>query len=350
MYLIVLLLSNNHFFVALNSVKMRKKIFLFFIIIITTCLVSVIGYFSYYYFKFPSVSAAPNIEFEHTPELVKRGEYLSNHIYVCFECHTPRNHELFGSPLIEDQQGAGGEQMSPKHHPGTFYTSNLTPTNLGNWTDGEIIRAINTGVDKDNNPIYWGMPSYKYSELPMEDLKAIVAYLRTLKPIENNVPESDPDWSIWKNNRTWQEDVTPPPAKVFSDSIEYGHFLAETAACIGCHTGFDKQFGNFNPELSLSGGYEFILRERIDTVRSSNITPDSTTGIGRWSKHDFIQRFKYFATEEGKTIPAPEGQFQSPMHWTMYAGMNEQDLGAIYDYLRTIEPVKNKVRVFSKGK
>ena len=73
-------------------------------------------------------------------------------------------------------------------------------------------------------------------------------------------------------------------------------------------------------------------------LRSSNITPSEDGGIGGWSKEEFIQRFKQY-TDSGYVVPAIDwerGDMQTVMPWMMYANMTEQDLGAIYDYLRTI--------------
>lgn len=325
---------------------MKRKLLKISAGLVLAVILAATGYLIYYYVKYPNVSEAPDVKIQATAEMIERGKYLSTHVYVCFECHTPRNWDYFAGPLIEEQQGMGGELMNPQYHKGEFHTSNITPAYLGDWTDGEIMRAINVGADNKGEPLYWGMPSYKYSKMPEEDIKAIVAYLRTLKPIHNEVPEPDPDWSIWKDMRTWQEDAKPQPAPDKSNTLKYGEYMAEMASCTGCHTHFDKE-GVARPELGLSGGFAFTLPGRKDTVRSSNITPDTTTGIGLWSKEIFIARFKMYATAEGKKIPARPGQFQSPMHWTMYAGMTEEDLGAIYEYLMSQKPVKNRVIRFT---
>lgn len=306
-------------------------------------------YVSYYYIKYPVVFPAPDVTVKLTPENLEKGRYLSTHVYVCFECHTPRNRDFFASPLVMEKHGMGGEKLKRDESEGVFYTSNLTPAALGDWTDGEIIRAINEGVSRDGKPLYWGMPSGKYKHMPQDHLEAIVAYLRTLSPISADIPRSDPSWRIWKDMRTWQEKAEPRPAPQPSDSLEYGHFLVKMASCEGCHAHIDKN-GEYFEELGLSGGYEFNMYDRKDIVRGANITPDAETGIGRWTKQQFIQRFKMYATPEGQKIPAKEGQFQTPMHWTMYGGMSEQDLGAIYYYLMAQKPVKHSVVVFEAGR
>jgi hypothetical protein len=82
------------------------------------------------------------------------------------------------------------------------------------------------------------------------------------------------------------------------------------------------------------------------TVRTANITPDMETGIGSWSKAQFLARFAAFK-DPSKAPKISTTDFQTIMPWYVYAGMNDQDLGAIYAYLRTVKPVKNSVIRFA---
>jgi len=82
-------------------------------------------------------------------------------------------------------------------------------------------------------------------------------------------------------------------------------------------------------------------------ARSANITPDMETGIGSWTKEMFIDRFKSYADSAGQNIPLGDEVYQTAMPWTLLAGMSENDLGAIYEYLRTVKPLENKVEKFS---
>lgn len=85
-------------------------------------------------------------------------------------------------------------------------------------------------------------------------------------------------------------------------------------------------------------------------VRSANITPDDETGIGSWKKDIFIAKFKYFAEPDTTHLSISEMGYNSPMPWTLYAGMSEYDIGAIYTYLRTVTPVHNEVITFTPRK
>ena len=129
----------------------------------------------------------------------------------------------------------------------------------------------------------------------------------------------------------------PPKTDVFA----YGKYLTTIAACADCHT--PQKDGQPIEEMVFAGGMEFLLPTGIK-VKSANITPDEDYGIGAWDKEDFIDRFKSYANVDSVTIP--KGGFNSIMPWNMYAGMTEEDIGAIYEYLKTVKPIKNSVRTF----
>jgi mono/diheme cytochrome c family protein len=175
-----------------------------------------------------------------------------------------------------------------------------------------------------------------------EDIKDIISYLRTLKPIENQIPASEPDFpmNFIINTIPAKSDGSKRPLP--TDRIAYGKYMATFASCNECHTPVDAQ-GQFLPGMDFAGGREFPLPTGV--VRSANITP-ATSGIGLWTRDAFIARFKNYTKAE--TIhEVGEGQANSIMPWTMFAGMSEQDLGAIYDYLRTLKPVENKMERFT---
>jgi hypothetical protein len=99
--------------------------------------------------------------------------------------------------------------------------------------------------------------------------------------------------------------------------------------------------------MEFGGGREFPMPFGI--IRSSNITPDTETGIGNWNQDVFIGRFKaYDIAHNNQPADVKQGEFNSMMPWVMYAGMKNEDLAAIYTYLKTIKPIKNKVEKFTK--
>lgn len=118
---------------------------------------------------------------------VQRGEYLANHVAACISCHSDRNWETFSGPTIAGTEGAGGERWDVERgFPGILHATNITPQAIGAWTDGEVLQAVSSGKHRDGYGLFPIMPYPQYSKLTPDDAKAIVTYLRTLKPIETD--------------------------------------------------------------------------------------------------------------------------------------------------------------------
>ncbi|NDK54555.1 c-type cytochrome [Pontibacter fetidus] len=298
----------------------------------------------YMQYAFPNVDAAPAITVKKTPELVARGEYLANHVAVCIDCHSTRDWSQFAGPLVPGTHGKGGDRFDQTMgFPGVFYAKNITSdkeTGLGNWTDGDIYRAITSGVTKDGDPIFPMMPYNAYSQMREQDIHAIIAYIRTLEPIKNKVPKSDPDFPFNLILRTMPGTPEKHPEPVLDDQVSKGKYLVTVAACGDCHTPQDS-----DEKMKFAGGAEFNLP--FGTIRSANLTPDNETGLGNWTEDAFVNRFKQNQALAMSGNKLGSKDFNSIMPWNMYAGMEEEDLRAIYQYLRTLEPAKNKVVKFT---
>ena len=98
--------------------------------------------------------------------------------------------------------------------------------------------------------------------------------------------------------------------------------------------------------MEYAGGFEFPLGNGY-VVRSANITPDNETGIGLWSKEQFVAKFKAYDKPEAHSLYVKDGELNTMMPWTDFAGQTQEDLESIYAYLRTLPAVKNKVEKFS---
>lgn len=296
----------------------------------------------YFLSAFPKVGAAPELHVTATPELVERGKYLANHVNVCIDCHSTRDFNYYSGPIISGTEGKGGAEFVETI--GTFRAPNITPAALAEWSDGEIARAIASGVNKDGEALFPMMPYPIYNALAQEDLEALIAYLRTLPRIENEVPRSELKFPMNLIVRTIPQPYTPKTRPPASDSIAYGKYLATVSGCHFCHTKTDDQ-GRQLPGMDFAGGMEF-KDPMLGMIRSVNITPEEDTGIGAWDRAYFINRFKEYADSTSRAIPVAKGEANTIMPWTMYAGMTEVDLRAIYAYLRTVPPVKNQVERF----
>lgn len=323
---------------------MKKALKIISILVVTLIIVAAAGVV-YLRYTFPKVDAAPVIAIDKTPALVERGEYLANHVSVCIDCHSTRDWSRFSGPIAPGTEGKGGDVFDHSlGFPGTFYARNITPdkeTGIGAWTDGEVYRAITTGVSRNGDPLFPVMPYKSYANLTTNDAYAIVAYIRSLSPIKNEIPESDPDFPMNLILRTIPSGApTPTDERTLDDELVKGKYLFMIAACADCHTPQDK--GAPIEGMYLAGGMEFKSPNGA-ILRSSNITPDKETGIGNWTEEAFVQRFKNYASPEATAAKLSPEDFNTIMPWAMYAGMKEEDLRSIYKYMMTLEPNNNKV-------
>lgn len=276
---------------------------------------------------------------------VQYGEYLANHVAACMDCHSQRDWTKFAGPLNSETFGAGGEAFTRDMGlPGNYYSKNITPAGIGNWTDGELYRAITSGVNKDGEALFNIMPYGHYGTASKDDIEAIMVYLRNLQPITSEIPQREMDFpvSLLINTFPTEPDHTPRPDK--SNKLEYGKYLVNLAACYDCHTPFASP-GSYDESLGFAGGMEFQFPNG-NIVRSANITPDAETGIGGWSEEMFIQQFKQYGGDYTPPAVDPDG-YNTTMPWLMYADMHEEDLAAIYTYLKSLKPLKNQVTKFT---
>ena len=280
-----------------------------------------------------------------TPENLERGRYLVVNVLQCIDCHSERDWALYGGPPKEPI-GAGRACMTRKTHtagvnvgeeffPGVLCIRNITPdadTGIGAWSDGEIMRAVREGVSRDGTALFPIMPYHIFNAVADQDMAAIVAYLRTLPPVKSSRPQKEIDFPMNLLFRAWPRPLPGPVAMPDqADRITYGAYLARVARCEFCHSPREPRAREPIPGKQYSGGVEFFLGGR--KLVSKNLTSHDS-GLGAWTREAFIARFKAFRE------PVPVAPEQNTlMNWNAFAGMTEDDLGAIYDYLRTLRPL-----------
>jgi hypothetical protein len=300
----------------------------------------------YVYFFLPNVGKPTDLKVEITPQRVERGKYLATSVAVCVDCHSTRDWSLFSGPMIAGTDGKGGEKFAREFgFPGTFYARNITPYKLSSWTDGEIFRAVTSGVSKDGSALFPLMPYSHYGKTDKEDIYSIIAYIRSLAPISNDVIPSKADFpvNILMHLAPAKPQFVTKPEE--SDTLKYGEYLVTMASCVECHSKENK--GEVIKGTEFGGGREFALPS--GTVRSANITSHST-GIAAMTREQFLARFAIY-TDTAYHIPKVQPtEFNSPMPWTMYAGMKTSDLSAIYSFLRSVKQQDNKVEKFTPRK
>ncbi len=311
--------------------------------ILIVLLVGIGGLLAYVKMSLPNVGDAPVLSIEVTPERVERGKYLAYNVAVCIDCHSARDWSKFSGPIVTGTEGEGGEIFDQTMgFPGKFISKNITPFGIGDWTDGEVFRAITTGVSKDGSALFPVMPHPNYGKMAEEDIYSIIAYLRTLEPIESHPEKSKPDFpmNFILNTIPKKAEFSDIPPK--SDQVNYGRYVVNAAACAECHT--NKVKGKIVGE-DFAGGFEFLFPDG-SVLKSSNITPHET-GIGSWSKEQFIDRFKAYADSSYTPPKVLPGEFQTVMPWTLYSHMEEEDLESIYYYLQSLQPVEQVNVVFT---
>jgi len=313
--------------------------------VVLMLLVLAAGTAVYLFAVLPAQRPAPDVQVALTPETIERGRYLAENVILCNDCHSERDWTYYGGP-VKPPVGAGRECMTRDkavasvklvkgNFPGIMCMRNITPdpdTGIGEWTDGELVRSIREGVNRDGEGLFPIMPYFIFRTLSDRDTEALVAYMRTLTPVREPRTGREIDFPMNLLVRVLPEPLEGPVVHPDeSDTIAYGEYLATVGRCEFCHTPRKGRGSEGLPGKRYAGGVPFSGGD--DTVYSSNLTPHDS-GLGGWSKGDFVGRFKAYVTPQ---LAAPG--HNTLMDWSAYAGMTEADLGAIYDFLQTLQPV-----------
>ena len=238
--------------------------------------------------------------------LIERGRHLATSVNACVGCHGPK---LAGTQMIDAPVFA------------RVAASNLTSGRggvAGKYTDVLLERAIRHGINADGRSIAI-MPSSHYNRISDDDVRAIIAYVKSLPPIDNELKP----FSAGPISRAITLSGAPffhasliahetphRPAPPAGETAEYGEYLTTVAACRECH----------GPNLS--GGQ---LPDGSGMV-APNLTP---LGLAAYKEADF-----FTAIREGKR---PGGvPIDTLMPWREYRGMTDTEIKAIWAYLQTV--------------
>jgi mono/diheme cytochrome c family protein len=268
-------------------------------------------------FAFASTCASARAD----TDLLKRGSYLVNGILTCGNCHTPKG----PTGDIGDRAFSGG--LSWDEAPFKVTAPNITPdkeTGIGNYSDDELKEVLRKGIKRNGVPVAMVMPSGFYEIMTDADLDAVLAYLHTIKPIKNTVP--DPVY------RTPQGHPIPPggdkkfTAALLGDKKNKGFYLVTIAHCMECHTPMGSRRREFETRLG-AGGAEFPGPWGISVSR--NITSSKDKGIGGWTDDEIKRAITQGISRDGSPL-------KPPMGYHYYATVAADDLDAIVTYLRTL--------------
>jgi len=258
--------------------------------------------------------------------LLERGTYLMQSIVACGNCHTPKTEKGVELPGMEL---AGGLRIV--EHAFDVLSPNITQdkeTGIGAWSDAQIINAIRNGKRPDGSTIGPPMPAPGfYQRMSDGDVRAIVAYLRTVKPVRNKIKRNTYAFPLPPNYGPKVTHIAEMPR---GDKVKYGAYLAGPLGhCILCHTPFEKGRFKFDTHLG-AGGLDFIFP--FGTVYSANITPDRKTGIGAWSDAQIKRAITKGIGKNGEHL-------LPPMPFSYFSKISDDDLNAILAYLRTMKPL-----------
>jgi Cytochrome c len=281
----------------------------------------------------PKARPLTSRKFDATPQRLERGRYIFNSAAGCVDCHSP--HDLNGQDhvVLSGMQGSG-EVMPFDDLPGRVVASNITPdpqTGAGTWTDDQLARAIREGIGHDDRALFPLMPYQHYRTMSDEDLASVVVYIRTLSPVHHELPKTEIISPVKYLIRSAPEPVTTPvSAPDRANRVQWGAYAVNMAGCVDCHTPMDR--GQPLPGMDFAGGH--VFSGAWGKTVSANITPDAS-GISYYDEALFIQvmRTGYVKARRLDTL-MPVEEFK---------GLTDDDLKAMFAYLRTLKPIKHRV-------
>jgi mono/diheme cytochrome c family protein len=262
-----------------------------------------------------------------------RGEHLV--ALICADCHRGEGNKLSGKHMVDVPAMFG-----------FVHSGNITRDKkygAGRYTDGELMHFLRTGIKRDGSYSYvmTGFP-----RLSDEDLKSIVAYLRSdapqLDPVSKPNPPCEPTFftkfltnTVFKPFPYPEKPIVAPPV---TDKVAYGRYLVHGGVdCFNCHSANFSTNNAFEPEKSkgyLAGGNILIDPTDLREIPSANLTPHPTHGIGKWTEEEFAEAVRYGKRRGGGVLSAAMPKFTV---------MTDEEISAIYAFLRTVPAAGNAV-------
>lgn len=275
----------------------------------------------------------PDYTVKLTPERVEKGRKMA--LLLCISCHgNEQTGYLTGKRMLD----------SPPEF-GLAYAPNITRDpihGIGEWTDGELLYFLRTGIKRDGQYTPPWMP--KQPHLSDEDMASLIAFLRSDDRMVQPQPVADqpcePSFLVkflshiaFKPLPMPEEPIPEPDT---TDLVIYGRYLNITLDCFACHSADFKKLNSLEPELSegYMGGGNALYNKDGEMILSANLTPDHETGIGDWTSDQFIKALKYGYMEN-------EPALRYPM--LPYVYLSDKEAEAIFEYLRSLPPISNKV-------
>jgi cytochrome c2 len=308
------------------------------LLLVIVFLIVIIGVFALY-IKFRQMPKykVENItmKVEVTPQRIEKGRKLAS--MLCFSCHYNNETQKFTGRLLSE---------APQF--GEIHSANITKDSIagiGKLTDGQLIYFIRTGIKPDGEYVPPYMP--KLIHIADEDLYSIIAYLHSddnrVQPDPTPAPKTKQSFLTKflvtiKAFKPFDYPKEKIPLPDTTNQVAWGRYITlYQYECYACHS---KDFATNNygvPEKSpgFFGGGNTMFQLDGSKISTLNISPDKETGIGGWTEDDFVKAVK--------TGIVPNGQPSLRYPMIPYVNLNDTELKAIYTYLKTVPPIKNKV-------
>jgi len=254
---------------------------------------------------------------------VARGKYLVDTLMTCHNCHTPRG----PNGVNYDKALSGGLRFDEP--PFDVTASNITTdkeTGIGAYSVDDIKKLLTTGVRPNGVAVANVMPTGFYRILTEDDLTAIAAYVHSLPPVKNKVP--DPVYKINLPQTVVPNAEKPATKADLGDPVKRGFYLATIAHCMECHS----PLGPKGRDFSKTGGGGFEFKGPWGVSVSRNITSSKTKGLGAWTDAEIKRAITTGVSRDGSKL-------KPPMGFEFYAKMTPEDLNDLVAYLRTVPAI-----------
>ena len=273
-----------------------------------------------------------------TPERLARGKYLVEGLLQCPACHSENDFSKRPFEVIPGKKLGGFVFPNVEiglAKPNRVVAPNISPDpeyGAGTWKDADFVRALRQGIGHDGRTLYPLMPYFYFRNLSDEDLASVIVYERSVPPVHIKRPKTRLTEEL---SKAFQP--LPPLAHVaepdHSDQVKYGKYLVDGGHCDACHTPTDDK-GDPIPGMYLGGGAPLVGTweggKKMQTVNALNLTPHPS-GISYFDEKMFIEVIR-----NGGFSARP---LSNIMPWAFFRNLTDDDLKAIFAYLRTLKPV-----------
>jgi mono/diheme cytochrome c family protein len=262
---------------------------------------------------------------------VERGSYLVNTIGACSNCHTPRIAGQGATPNLELRLSGGTQTFNEPFF--TVKGTNITPdrdTGIGAWSDDDIKRALTEGVRPNGVPLAMVMPSNFLKVLTARDLDAMVAYLRSVPPVRNEVQA--PNYKAPMPAPAYPGAGQPMTDDALADPVKLGFYLSSLAHCMACHSRTSETVPADFASAFGKGGREF--KGPFGVSVAANITASQKSGLGAWSDEEIRRALTEGVSRDGRKLKPPMADYVA-----YYKTWKDSEINAVIAWLRTVPAI-----------